>query len=72
MHIKSYLEEKATKLTNAEIANQLGISVAMISSYKNKNFNPSLTVAKKAYQMDGIVLHPFSEEAIKYEIEKDK
>jgi transcriptional regulator with XRE-family HTH domain len=72
MNIKTYLENKVEDLSNAEIANQLGISVAMISSYKNKNFNPSLSVAKKVYQLDGVVLHPFSEEALKYEIEKDK
>jgi len=69
--IKEYLEEKEQKLTNYDIANQLGVSVAMISSYKRKGFNPSLTVAKKVYQLDNIVLHPFSEDSLKIEIEKD-
>jgi len=70
--IKEYLEEKERYLSNNEIANQLGISVAMISNYKRRGFNPSLAVAKKVYELDGIVLHPFSEDSLKFELEKDK
>jgi len=71
MFIKDYLEEKEKQLDNATIANKLGISVAMISSYKRKGFNPSLSVAKRVYLLEGIVLHPYSEKGLKFEIEKD-
>lgn len=55
-----------------DIANKLGVSVSMVSSYKAGSFNPSITVAKKVYLEEGIIFHPFSEESLKYEIEKDK
>ena len=65
MTIKEYLEQKEKNVTNYEIAKQLGISVAMISSYKRQGFNPSLRLAKRIYELDGVVLFPFSEEGVK-------
>lgn len=56
----------------ADIAKKLGVSNSMVSSYKAGSFNPSITVAKKVYMDEGIIFHPFSEESLKYEIEKDK
>ena len=70
--IKDYLEEKEKTFSNNEIAKQLGVSVAMISSYKRQGFYPSLRVAMRVYDLDGVVLHPFSEESLKYELEKEK
>lgn len=55
-----------------DIAGYLGVSVSMVSSYKLHNYNPSITVAKTVYTKSNIVLHPFSEESLKYEIAKDK
>jgi transcriptional regulator with XRE-family HTH domain len=54
------------------IAEALGVSVSMVSSYKLGGYNPSLSVAKTVYRQEGIVLHPFSEESLKVELSKDK
>ena len=72
MHIKEYIKLKEDSgATNIEIAEVLGVCDAMVSSYKKK-YVASLNVAKEVYKAESIVLHPFSEEALKYEIEKDK
>lgn len=68
--IKEYIEEKLVDIETTSLASSLGISVAMISNYKHQGYNPSLPVAKKVYEMDKVVLHPFSEESLKFEIEK--
>ncbi len=67
--IQEYVESKLEEVEAKELAKALGVSASMISAYK-KSFNPSLEVAKRVYQMDGIVLHPFAEESLKKEIEK--
>lgn len=72
-----FIEEYvSTKLENGElgreIADSLGVSVSMVSSYKKGEYNPSLSVAKHVYKNEGIVFHPFSEAGLKLEIEKDK
>jgi len=54
-----------------EIAERLGVSVSMVSSYKKGEYNPSITVAMYVYKNEGIVFHPFSEESLKFEIKKD-
>ena len=59
-------------LTGYEIAKKLGVTSAMVSTYKNNNYMPSITVAKKVYAEEGITLHPFSEESLKYELNKEK
>lgn len=70
--VKDYVEEKLTNYTTTDVADMLGISVSMITAYKRYDYNASLDVAKRVYALDGVVLHPFSEASIKYEIAKDK
>ena len=68
--IKEYIEEKLLNIDTRDLSKELGVSVAMISNYKHQGYNPSLPVAKKVYTTDNVVLHPFSEESLKFEIEK--
>lgn len=69
IHIKEHIEELiAMGKKSCDIAVELGISTPMISQYKNHKWNASLDVAKKVYVDTGKVLHPFSEESLKYEI----
>ena len=59
------------KMTNYDIAATLGTSVAMVSNYRNHKYNPSIDVAKRVYKYAQVTLHPFNEESLKYEIERD-
>lgn len=68
--VQEYVLKQLETIESTQLARELGISVSMLSSYK-KSYNPSLEVAKKVFKRDGIVLHPFAEESIKYEIKKD-
>ncbi len=71
--IKSFLVMlQEQKLSNYEIADILGTSVAMVSNYRNHKYNPSLDVAKRVYKYANVTLHPFSEDSLKIEIAKDK
>jgi len=74
LFISDYLKDKlATGMTNKDIANELDLTVAMVGQYRLKRgYNASLSTAKKVYTIDEVVLHPFSEESLKYEINKDK
>ena len=72
-----FIEEYVnTRLENGQMGHQvaelLGVSVSMVSSYKRGDYNPSLNVAKHVYQNEGIVFHPFSKDALVLEIAKDK
>ena len=70
--IKEYIEASIDKgVPSKIIARELNVSVSMVSAYRLHQYNPSLAVAKTVYQIDFTVLHPFSEESLKYEIEKD-
>lgn len=66
--IKEYLEN--LKGTSA-LAKKLGISPSMVGVYRKGKYNASLKVAKAVYKLDGTVLHPFAEESLLYEIEKE-
>ena len=69
LHIKDYVEELTTNgMKSSEIAKFLSVSTPMVSSYRNHKWNASLEVAKKVYVETGRVLHPFSEESLKFEI----
>jgi len=71
--IKQYIENKFDEgLIGTEIAEQLGVSVSMISSYRNHKYNPSLKVAKTVYRDDNVVLHPYSEDSLKFEMKESK
>jgi len=65
--IKEYVASQLEEITSIELAEKLGVSVSMISAYK-KSYNPSLAVAIRAYTADIVVLHPFAEESLKYEL----
>ncbi|EAK0091962.1 TPA: hypothetical protein R8I27_001664 [Campylobacter jejuni] len=59
------------RLSNREaLAELLGVNISMISIYSKSNVTPSLKVAINLYKNTGVVLHPFSEESLKYEINK--
>jgi len=68
--IQNYVATQLEELSSIELRDKLGVSLSMLSSYK-KSYNPSLAVAKRVYLVDSIVLHPYSEASLKYEIEKD-
>lgn len=70
--IKDYIEEKLNNYTANELADSLGISISMLTAYKRYGYNASLEVAKRVYTLEHIVLHPFSEASIKYELSKDE
>ena len=71
--IEDYIQDKIESgLLTKEIAKELNITSAMVGQYKLRHgYRPSLTVAKKAYENDGVVLHPFSEESLKWELENE-
>lgn len=50
--------------TQSSLAVKLGVSQAMIATYKTNSFKPSLGVARNAYDNFGLVLYPYSEEAV--------
>lgn len=62
------LEDEGMK--GKEIADTLGVSTSMISTYKHNDYNPSISVAKKVYSDSKITLHPFATESLLYEIDK--
>jgi len=68
--IKDYIEEQLLTYESKDLAPRLKVSISMLSSYKRQGYNPSITVAKTVYTLDKVVLHPFSEESLKYELEK--
>lgn len=71
MFIKDYIVHHLDEgVSSKDLANKLGISISMLTAYKLHNYNASLEVAKRVYLVDGVVLHPFSEEALKYEVNK--
>ena len=70
VHISDYIQSKLdTGMANKEIAAELDLTVAMVGQYRLKRgYNASLSTAKKVYATDKVVLHPFSEESLKYEL----
>jgi len=67
--IQDYISSQLEEITSIELKAKLGVSLSMLSSYK-KSYNPSLEVAKRVYEIDKVVLHPYAEESLKYELEK--
>lgn len=57
-------------ITSVDLQHLLGVGASMISAYKKGDYNPSLEVAIRVYVGDGVVLHPFSEESLNYEMKK--
>ncbi len=50
----------------AEVADKLGVSTAMISTWKNKDndFTPRLPIARKIYNEYSVEVWPYSTEAL--------
>ena len=69
--VQEYVSKQLEELTSIELKDKMGVSLSMLSAYK-KSYNPSLDVAKRVYKKDGIVLHPFSEESLKFELKENK
>ncbi len=67
--IKGYIAnlQENEGLTVAEVARKIGVSSPMVSAYKNNNYMPSISVAKRVWMADKIALHPFSGESLQLE-----
>jgi len=59
-----------TKASRATLSKYLGVHENMISNYKTGKHLPSIEVAINALESYGIVLHPFSEESLRFEASK--
>lgn len=67
--IESLREEK--DCTSKEISKILGVSISMVCQYEQGHYKPSLATAKKVYKSHKIALHPFGEDNLQLEIDKD-
>ena len=74
MRIGEFIESlrEESNLSSKEISVKLGVSVSMICQYEQNNYNPSLATAIKVYRDYGIALHPFGEDNLKEELNKEK
>ena len=73
-HIQDYINNRIDNGDKpVDIANELQISQSMVTVYKRDfSYKASLDVAKRVFEVDGVVLHPFSKESLQYEINKGK
>lgn len=58
-------------LKSTEIAMRLGVSQPMVSTYKKDNGNVNLGTALYVFKEYNICLHPFAEESLIYELNKN-
>lgn len=58
-------------LKSTEIAMRLGVSQPMVSTYKKDNGNVNLGTAIYVFREYNICLHPFAEESLIYELNKN-
>lgn len=71
--VQGYIKGKESDgLNTEEIAQCLGVSKGMVSSYRGADYKPSIRTAMYIYASEGIVLHPFAKESLEYEIKKDE
>ena len=63
------LEDEGLKST--EIAMRLGVSQPMVSTYKKDNGNVNLGTALYIFKEHNVCLHPFAEESLIYELNKN-
>ena len=67
MYIKNVMEELEDRdFTPGQIADTLQVSKAMISTWKQKDndFCPRLPIAKRIYNVYGIITYPYAEAAL--------
>jgi len=70
--VQAYIQSLEDEgLNGREIAEKLGVSTSMISTYKHNDYNPSISVAKKVFKDENITLHPFATESLELELNKD-
>lgn len=69
--VQEYISDNLKDIDGPTLIKKMGISLSMLSAYK-KFYNPSLDVAINVYKTDKVTLHPFSEESLKYEINKGR
>lgn len=70
--IQDYIAQlEDEKLKGTEIAVRLGVSQPMVSIYKCEGGNVNLKNAMHIYANYGICLHPYSEESLIYELNKN-
>jgi len=69
MFIQDYIQDKIANQSesqNYHVGKELGISSSMLSHYRTGHTkHPSLSLARKIYSLDAIVIYPYSEEAVK-------
>ncbi|MGL5748928.1 MAG: hypothetical protein ACRCXT_00255 [Paraclostridium sp.] len=58
-------------LKSTEIAMRLGVSQPMVSTYKKDNGNVNLGTALYIFKEYNVCLHPFAEESLIYELNKN-
>ena len=58
-------------LKSTEIAMRLGVSQPMVSTYKKDNGNVNLGTALYVFKEYNVCLHPFAEESLIYELNKN-
>lgn len=70
--VQDYIKQlEAEGLKSTEIATMLGVSQPMVSSYRTEGFNCNLKTAKYVYRDYRVVLHPFAEESLEFELSKE-
>jgi len=70
VYIGETIRELLLKHKPQEIADNLGVTTALISTWKNKenDFCPRVMVAARLYKHYGVTVYPFSEEALKLNV----
>ena len=73
MQVSEFIESirEEHQMTSKEISKRLGVSISMVCQYEGGHYNPSLQVAKKIYKDYKVAIHPFGEDNLKLEIEKE-
>lgn len=65
MTIRALVRQKEKEgLTSLQIAKALGVTTAMISTYRQQNYMPSLKTARSIYKAFNVVIYPYSIEAV--------
>lgn len=66
MYINEVIESLLDDHKPAEIAEALGVSTALVSTWKNKenDFTPRVLVAARIYDLYDMVVFPYAEESL--------
>ena len=72
--VEDYVHQKLVEgIPPRDIAKAMDVTTAMVTQYKlARGYKPSLRVAKTVYYNEGVVLHPFSEESLKWELDNER